>query len=176
MMKNEDSYFMYVPPNCSLFSKDGFEVPIHKELLCQTQIMRQIVKSLECNCQKIEIIFASLSKEEIELMVEFLYSGQITNNDPLSSNLVVSNLKEILGFPDFVNFVEIQPDTEIKEEQYPLVQSKQSLSYDEEDTLENCNESENNEKDSMEWLMDSNKVSNSTKIKKNSACHFCNSQ
>ena len=64
--------------------------------------MREVVKSVECNCGKIEIYFPSLSKEEIYLMVQFLYTGKISN---LSANKyvvaeVLDNLIQLLGFPN----------------------------------------------------------------------------
>ena len=39
--------------------------------------MRELIISMDCNCCKIEIFFPSLSKEQMELMVQFLYSGKI---------------------------------------------------------------------------------------------------
>ena len=45
------------PPDCSLFSEDGFEVPIHKEVLYQTNFLREIVKTMDCCCCKMELFF-----------------------------------------------------------------------------------------------------------------------
>ena len=64
--------------------------------------MREVVKSVDCNCGKIEIFFPSLSKEEIYLMVQFLYTGKISN---LSANRtvvaeVLDHLIKLLGFPN----------------------------------------------------------------------------
>ena len=64
--------------------------------------MREVVKSVDCNCGKIEIFFPSVSKEEINLMVEFLYTGKISN---LSANEIVvsevhDDLTNLLGFPN----------------------------------------------------------------------------
>ena len=64
--------------------------------------MREVVKSVDCNCGKIEIFFPSVSKEEMNLMVEFLYTGKISN---LSANEIVvsevhDNLTNLLGFPN----------------------------------------------------------------------------
>ena len=64
--------------------------------------MREVVKSVDCSCGKIEIVFPSLSKEEIYLMVQFLYTGKISN---LSENRIVltevlDNLTKLLGFPN----------------------------------------------------------------------------
>ena len=43
---NMDSYFKQKPPDCSLFSQDSFEFQIHKELLFQTEYLREMIKSV----------------------------------------------------------------------------------------------------------------------------------
>ena len=91
-----DSYLMQKPPDCSFFTEDGCEIPVHKELLCQTELMCEIIKRSDCN--KIEIIFSELSKEELELMVEFLYRGQISCSDNTVANQVISNIQLQLLF------------------------------------------------------------------------------
>ena len=55
-----ESYFKKTPPDCSLFSKENFQIPIHKELLYQTQFMRDMVKSVSPD-SKIEVICHLLS-------------------------------------------------------------------------------------------------------------------
>ena len=45
------------PPDCSLFSEEGFEIPIHKEVLYQTKFLQEIVKSMDCCCCKVELFF-----------------------------------------------------------------------------------------------------------------------
>jgi hypothetical protein len=37
LVKSMESYFKKKPPDSSLFSKDNFEFPIHRELLYQTK-------------------------------------------------------------------------------------------------------------------------------------------
>ena len=98
-----DSYLMQKPPDCSFFTKDCYEIPVHKELLCQTNLMREIVRSSDC-C-KIEIIFSSLLKEELGLMVEFLYKGQISCSDNTVATQMISNLHELLGFPKNIGII-----------------------------------------------------------------------
>ena len=64
--------------------------------------MREVVNSVDCNCGKIEIFFPSLSKKEIDPMVEFLYTGKISNlsaNESMVSE-VLDNLTKLLGFPN----------------------------------------------------------------------------
>ena len=98
-----DSYLMQKPPDCSFFTENGYEIHVHKEILCQTDLMCDIVKSSDC-C-KIEIIFSSLFKEELELMVEFLYKGQVSCSDHTAATQVISNLQELLGFPKDMNII-----------------------------------------------------------------------
>ena len=99
-----NTYFKLVPADCSLFSEDGFEIPIHKEVLYQTNFMREIVKSLECCCCKIDILFPTVPKEHLQLIVQFLYTGQISNlsGDKKIVSQVLKSLTE-LGFPKCLN-------------------------------------------------------------------------
>ena len=150
-----ETYFMPKPPDCCFYSEDGFEIPVHKELLCQTEFMCKLVQSFDCCC-KIEIIFSSLSKNELELVVQFLYNGQISCSDKTTSIQVISNLKEILGFPELLNdCCEIQPSDEgfdylennIKEE----IEFEPSKVEEAIDPLQNYYETET---ESSEWLME----------------------
>ena len=101
------SYLKSKPPDCTLFSKDGFEIPVHKELIYQTKLIPQIIKSgTDCCCSNIDIIFPSLEKKQLELMVQFLYDGQIFCPDPITATEVISNLKEFFGVPDLMDIVE----------------------------------------------------------------------
>ena len=58
-----DSYFKKILPDCSLFSEDGFEIPVHKEVLYQTEFMRQMLKSVNMDYCKIEILCQTILKE-----------------------------------------------------------------------------------------------------------------
>ena len=63
--------------------------------------MCAIVKNakMEC-CNHMDIMIPSLSKYDLEYLVEFLYSGQISCSDQETVSKVVSNLSKFLGFPD----------------------------------------------------------------------------
>ena len=76
LVNNMDSYFKQIPPDCSLFSQDNHEIQIHKELLYQTKFAREMIKSVGLDLN-IEVICPSLSKDELETVVDFLYSGKI---------------------------------------------------------------------------------------------------
>ena len=136
-----DSYLMQKPPDCSFFTEDGYEIPVHKELLCQTRLMCDIVRNSDC-C-KIEIIFSSLLKEELGLMVEFLYKGQISCSDNTVATQVISNLQELLGFPKDMNI--------ITDQLYEDILTKVDIIEQDIDQLGAGN---NHETDSKEWLME----------------------
>jgi len=73
-------YFKQRPPDCVLFSEDNSKILIHKELLYQTQHMRSMIKSATAGycCSQIEIMCPSLTINELEMIVQFLYSGKIS--------------------------------------------------------------------------------------------------
>merc|ERR1712083_580778 len=93
------SYFKQVPPDCTLFSEDGFEIPVHKELLYQTRFLRRMLKSANMDNFKIEIMIPSISKEELKSMINFLYSGKMYCPDQTFATQVFDNLTELFGFP-----------------------------------------------------------------------------
>ena len=99
VVDNMDSYFKKVPPDCTIYSEDGFEFPIHKELLFQTKLLRHIIKQANRDCCKIEIMCPSLSREELEIIVKFLYKGKIFCTDEAVAFQVIDNLKHLFGFP-----------------------------------------------------------------------------
>ena len=103
IVTNKDSYFQTMPPDCGIFCEDGFELLIHKELLYQTKFMRRMLKSSNAqkfmDQRKIEILCPSVTKVELETIVEFLYSGQIYCADQTAANQIFEYLIELFGFP-----------------------------------------------------------------------------
>ena len=91
------------PPDCSLFSEDGFEFPIHKEVLYQTKFLREIVKSMDCCCCKVELFFPMLAKEDLKVMAKFLYDGKIICKSKSDLCRVVVNLTQFFGFPNYMD-------------------------------------------------------------------------
>ena len=101
LIDHMDTYFKEKPPQCTLVSRDGHEIHIHKELLYQTKFMQKMVKTANlecCNC-KVEIFCPSLAKEDLEIIVRFLYSGKISCSDQIVCSEVISNLTQLFGFP-----------------------------------------------------------------------------
>ena len=105
LLDGMQSYFQQRPPDCSLFSQENFEVPVHKEVLYQTPFLQKMVKSLDLEycCSKIEIL-CPIVKEDLETIVQFLYSGQIFGSDRNTTFTITKNLTEIFGFPSIDEF------------------------------------------------------------------------
>ena len=105
LAKSMDEYSRSKPPDCSLFSKDGFEFPIHKELLYQTNLMRDMVKNNQlCHCSKIDIIVPALARKKLEQIVHFLKTGELRSDKTAISDLLV-DLTELFGFPKKIDMV-----------------------------------------------------------------------
>ena len=95
-----NSYLKLKQPDCSFYSEEGYEIPIHKELLLQTKLMQEFVKSIDCCCCKIEVFVPSLTKEELELLVKFLYCGEVICSNKSIACKVFSNLVQFFGFSE----------------------------------------------------------------------------
>ena len=100
LLKNMESYLEQNPPDCSLYSQDNFEFPVHKEVLYQTKYLCEIIKNSfsETCCCKIEILCQSISKEELKIMVDFLYTGNISCDNQTLGFLTCENLNKLFGF------------------------------------------------------------------------------
>ena len=103
LVNSMESYFKEKPPDCTLFSQDNFEFSIHKEVLYQTEYLCEMIREMnfESDCYKIEILCTSISREELQLMVNFLYTGKISCKDENLSSEACKNLSEVFGFPIF---------------------------------------------------------------------------
>ena len=94
-----DTYFKRIPPDCSLYSEDGFEIPVHKEVLYQTEFMRQMLRSVNMDYYKVDILCQTVLKEELDAIVKFLYHGEICCTDHDVACEVSKNLNILFGFP-----------------------------------------------------------------------------
>ena len=105
LINNMDSYFKEKPPDCSLFSDNNFEFPIHKELFFQTKVMCEMIENvnyLESCCSKIEILCPSLAQKDLEMIVKFLYTGKIICANQESASEVTKNLTNV-SFCEFLS-------------------------------------------------------------------------
>ena len=116
VVNNMDLYFKQKPPDCVLVSKEFCKLPIHKELLYQTEFMCKMIKSagFENCCSSIEIICPSLCIDELEGIVQFLYNGKISTEHQGFASQISSNLVILFGFSSMK--IEELPKIEIEEE------------------------------------------------------------
>ena len=98
LVNTMESYFKSMPPDCSLYSHENYRILIHKELMYQTKFMRDMIKSVGID-SKIEIFCPSVSKKELEMIVDFFYKGKISCSTLTVVSQVSKTLKELFGFP-----------------------------------------------------------------------------
>ena len=97
------AYFKTKPADCILYSKDNTEFKIHRELLGQTEFMREILKTVKDHCfSKIEIL-CPCTKEELTKIIHFLYFGEIQCDDVFDLINISEDLNKIFGFPESLN-------------------------------------------------------------------------
>ena len=101
-----DTYLKNKPADCILYSEDGTEFKIRKELLSQTKFLRKILSSAKDHCCDIIEILCPCSKEELGRLVEFLYKGKIICDRKNGSFHILENLIKIFGFPANIGFPE----------------------------------------------------------------------
>ena len=95
-----DSYVTKKPGDCILYSEDGSQFKIHKELFGQTEFMRQILKSAKGQCCSMIEIFCPCEKEDLRHLVHFLNDGEIHCEYEADSKKIFEHLAKIFGFPD----------------------------------------------------------------------------
>ena len=118
LAKSMEEYLNSKTPDCSLFSEDGFEFHIHKELLYQTKLMRDMVKNNQlCHCSKIDIIVPALQRKKLEKIVHFLETGELRSDKTAISDLLV-DLTELFGFPKKIDMVFEFPKVKDKKEAF----------------------------------------------------------
>ena len=118
------SYLKNKPPDCILFSEDGTEFKIQKELFCQTRFMRELLKSGKC-CDTIDII-CPCSKKELGQLIDFLVNGKIQCEDENDSSNVFENLTKILGFPTDLD----SPGKFLRSQEFELRQMFLPMTFD----------------------------------------------
>ena len=99
LVQNMRSYFKSNPPDCKIISQDNFELMIHKELLYQTKFLCEMVRSVDIENSNIDILCPDLTKQEIQILISFLYTGEISCQDQIVASEVSRNLTKLFGFP-----------------------------------------------------------------------------
>ena len=91
-------FFNNKEADCILYSEDGHGFRIHREILSQTEKMRNILISFKDNCCGMMEILCPCPKDNLEQLVKFLYSGIISYNVDVYK--ILDNLITIFGFPE----------------------------------------------------------------------------
>ena len=106
LFSNDDflkSYFNAKEADCALYSADGEQFQIHKEILCQTKFMQNILFSVDKFCCKNIEIFCPCPAEDLKQIVNFMYSGKITHDRPGTSYMDIQTCPDqIFGQYDVV--------------------------------------------------------------------------
>ena len=105
----EDSYmetfFKNEGTDCILYSSEGVKFNIHKELLYQTKLMKNVLLNNSMCCQNVEI-FCPCSENELQTILDFLYNGKTTCHDNKEIAKILDNLTKVFGFPQNLFSVE----------------------------------------------------------------------
>jgi hypothetical protein len=90
-----ETYFKHTL-QISLFYQDNFEIPIHKEVFYQTQLMHSMVKTTNYDycCSKVSVI-CSLQNEELKMIAQFLYNGELIYMNQEEATQISRNLTEL---------------------------------------------------------------------------------
>ena len=105
-----ETYFKHTIPDITLISEEKFKINVHKEMFYQTQLMRTMIKSTDSDycCSKVSVI-CSIPKEELKLIVQFLYSGKLFFKNQKELCQLSENLTRLFGFPKIHSSPKIEP-------------------------------------------------------------------
>ena len=101
----QELFFTKKMSDCVLFSEEGTKFEIHKELLSQTQFLRNILVSVQDQCCGIIEILCPCSTKYLEHIVHFLYHGEIRCRNEFESFEILDGLNNIFGFPKQLFFI-----------------------------------------------------------------------
>ena len=93
-------FYSNKPTDCNLYSEDGNQFKIHREILSQTELMQNLLTSVkESCCQPLEII-CPCSKIELSYVVKFLYEGKLKCDSSFNCSNILKILAKVFGFPE----------------------------------------------------------------------------
>ena len=129
LVQNMRSYFKCNPPDCRIISQDNSELMIHKELLYQTNFLCEMVRSVDIENSNIDILCPDMTKQEIQILIRFLYTGEISCQDQIVASEVSSNLTKFFGFPTIYqcSTTSIQDSNFVSLSEQNVSRKKQSL-------------------------------------------------
>ena len=100
-----DTYLKNKSTDCILYSEDGGEFKVHKEMFGQTTFLRKILTSANERCCGTVEVFCPCSKDELSHLVKFLYDGEIhCAKEEFDSLKILENLSKIFGFDENLSF------------------------------------------------------------------------
>ena len=82
------------------------------------------------SCCKIEIFCPSILKEELAIMVQFLYSGRIYCQDQNLIPKICKNLTQFFGFPPVMKFIKMQNCQQNSSQLQPIRKRQKELISD----------------------------------------------
>ena len=144
-------YFRAKCPDCYLYSRDGAQFKIHKELFGQTKFLRKILSSTKGHCYGILEIICPCTKKELSYLVDFLYSGEIHCKNEKESLKIVENLEKMFGF-DIV--IRKQSEEHLKNPHSPVSDNENGTlpHINLKVSSENSNEGKNDNNESSETI------------------------
>jgi len=105
-----DVYLKNKPPDCILYSDDGGDIKIHKELFGQTNFLREILSSVKEQCCRTFEILCPCTKKELGYLVSFLYDGEMNFENVDEFIRIQENLVKVFGFSE--DLILIDPNQE----------------------------------------------------------------
>ena len=109
-----ETYFKHKTPDINLFSQDNFEIPVHKEVFYQTQLMCSMLKSANFdNCCSKASVICPLQNEELRMIAQFLYNGELVCKNEEEATKMSKNLSELFGFPPINLMLKLEHNIEI---------------------------------------------------------------
>ena len=123
----------YKEADCILYSKEGIKFNVHKEMLYQTTLMKNILIGGYSQCCQMIEIFCPCPETELESILNFLYNGSISCFKDTDVATILRNLTKIFGFPGKLFSVE---DQSMFTESTAITVKKESDEYFEEITDE----------------------------------------
>ena len=72
-----ETYFKNKPEDCILYSEDGTDFKIYKELVSQTVFLRKALSTGNSQCCGTIEIICPFTKKELARLDQFLYHGEI---------------------------------------------------------------------------------------------------
>ena len=85
-----DTYLKNKSTDCILYSEDGGEFKVHKEMFGQTTFLRKILSSANERCCGTLEVFCPCSTDELSYLVNFLYDGEIHCNEEFEYNFCIT--------------------------------------------------------------------------------------